>query len=191
MSEPTELYRHFDRQGRLLYIGISKDAEKRAAQHRSNSEWFVYQFSMTVETLPTRALALKAEKDAINKEKPPYNKDGPACDDYDYWIDKLPSRMAMKAMEIEDSMFDHMSLIKRKEDSANTEMEYWIDYAESFYEERREPLISGITTMRGMMRANVKSEIVSKLGGTLYEEDSDSFILNDRVMIIKLQDPIY
>lgn len=191
MNDQTELYRHFDRQGRLLYIGISKDAEKRAMQHRTNSEWFIYQFSMTVETLPSRADALKAEKDAIKSEKPPYNKDAPRCDDYCYWMDKLPSKMALKAMYIEDSMFDHLALIKRKEDSADTELEYWVDYVESFYEERREPLISGITTMRGMMRATVKSEIVAKLGGTLYDEDSDSFVLNDRVMVIKLQDPIY
>ena len=40
MSEPTDLYRHWDAEGRLLYIGISRSAVERLAGHRNNSHWY-------------------------------------------------------------------------------------------------------------------------------------------------------
>ena len=36
----AELYRHFDRLGELLYVGISISTMRRLAQHKTQSAWF-------------------------------------------------------------------------------------------------------------------------------------------------------
>ena len=38
--EPTCLYRHFDKDGQLLYVGISRDVWKRQSDHRIKSHWY-------------------------------------------------------------------------------------------------------------------------------------------------------
>ncbi len=72
--EPTALYRMFDKQERLLYIGISKNPDGRWKAHRDNREPWVGQVaSRTVEWHDSRALALKAEAEAISAERPRFN----------------------------------------------------------------------------------------------------------------------
>jgi len=68
------LYRHFDQDGTLLYIGISLSAISRLGQHKLHAPWFRNISSVTVEKFLSRTEALKAEKDAIQKENPLYNK---------------------------------------------------------------------------------------------------------------------
>jgi hypothetical protein len=72
-DKPTDLYRHFNRQFRLLYVGISLNAWERARQHKSIAQWADEGFLMTVETHPNRAAALAAEAEAIRTEAPVYN----------------------------------------------------------------------------------------------------------------------
>jgi hypothetical protein len=67
------LYRHFDKDGNLLYVGISIDAFKRWKQHRNDSEWFDKITLVKIETFPTRDDALLAEQVAIIEERPQYN----------------------------------------------------------------------------------------------------------------------
>lgn len=69
----TALYRHFDRSGRLLYVGVSDNPAERLAQHRAQSEWAGAIERQSVVWFCSRPLALAAEKDAINDERPPYN----------------------------------------------------------------------------------------------------------------------
>lgn len=69
----TDLYRYYDAEGRLLYVGISFSAIARAAQHRSGKGWWPQVANMTVEHLPTRQDALEAERVAILTERPIYN----------------------------------------------------------------------------------------------------------------------
>jgi hypothetical protein len=69
----TKLYRHFDKDGRLLYVGVSLSAIVRLASHKQASEWFDQVTTVIIETLPTREAALIAEKLAIQNEKPLYN----------------------------------------------------------------------------------------------------------------------
>lgn len=76
---PVALYRHFDAEGRLLYVGISKMPERRLDQHRLYSQWFHLMHSTTVEWIDGLAAALSAERVAILNEAPIYNKAGVSC----------------------------------------------------------------------------------------------------------------
>lgn len=76
-SQPTHLretflYRHFDKDGNLLYIGIAANLEKRTAAHR-HSHWFPQIDKVTSEAFESRFLALEAEEKAIQQENPKYN----------------------------------------------------------------------------------------------------------------------
>lgn len=73
-TKSTDLYRYFDSNGKLLYVGISVDSLERACQHQHSSEWFKLFTSMTRQTYPDRKSAKQAEIKAIQEEKPLYNK---------------------------------------------------------------------------------------------------------------------
>lgn len=75
-KDPTKrhhLYRHFDAEGRLLYVGISMDGFRRMLQHNSTAEWRDQITTMTIERYPHRAAVLEAEARAIIAEKPLHN----------------------------------------------------------------------------------------------------------------------
>lgn len=65
----VNLYRHFDKRGRLLYVGVSLNAFNRFLQHEKRAEVS----RMDIETFVTRRDALRAERVAVIKEKPLYN----------------------------------------------------------------------------------------------------------------------
>ncbi len=71
--QETHLYRHFDKNGALLYVGISLSAVARLSQHRSRSNWFDSIARVEIEAFPTREAALKAERRAITEESPAFN----------------------------------------------------------------------------------------------------------------------
>jgi len=73
MNRPTQLYRHFDEDGTLLYIGISLNTMSRLSQHKVASPWFEKVASVTIDHFDSRAEALKAEREAIQNENPPHN----------------------------------------------------------------------------------------------------------------------
>lgn len=68
------LYRHFDGNGNLLYVGVSVSALLRTKAHSLVSAWFGDVRSITVEHFPTMRDALRAEKMAIRRERPKFNK---------------------------------------------------------------------------------------------------------------------
>jgi hypothetical protein len=69
-----DLYRFYDRDGGLLYIGISLHAAQRASQHRHGQPWWPEVARMDVESVSgDRADAEAAERAAILAEKPRYN----------------------------------------------------------------------------------------------------------------------
>lgn len=75
-DEPTALYRLYDANDVLLYIGISNDPDFRwkAHQHGVNRDgWPSQATRRTVEWRNTRAEALSAEVDAIRAEQPRCN----------------------------------------------------------------------------------------------------------------------
>jgi hypothetical protein len=70
---PTELYRHYDEQDRLLYVGVALSAIHRLSQHRDHSTWFEKIKRVEIQTFETRKEALEAERQAITEERPKHN----------------------------------------------------------------------------------------------------------------------
>lgn len=66
----TALYRHFDSEGSLLYIGIALCPTYRLSKHRSRSPWFERIASITVHWYASRHEAMNAERQAIQAEHP-------------------------------------------------------------------------------------------------------------------------
>ncbi len=67
------LYRYFDAEGVLLYVGVSLNAINRLGQHKNNAHWFGDIARVDIEQFETRKNALDAEKKAIIKENPLHN----------------------------------------------------------------------------------------------------------------------
>ena len=73
INGPSQLYRHFDANGVLLYVGVSLSALGRLAQHKDSSHWFPEIKSVQIELFSNRKEALAAEREAIFKERPRHN----------------------------------------------------------------------------------------------------------------------
>lgn len=70
----TDLYRFYDADDVLLYVGISLSAITRANQHRVEKEWWSSVARMDVEHIDgDRAAAELAEREAIKAERPIHN----------------------------------------------------------------------------------------------------------------------
>lgn len=69
----TALYRHYDKHGALLYVGISLSAVMRLQQHQA-SDWSKRIANVTIEHFGSRAEAEHAETLAIQTEGPIFNK---------------------------------------------------------------------------------------------------------------------
>lgn len=69
----TALYRHYDADGRLLYVGIAGSLTRRDKQHRDHSAWFASVARTETEWLSSRDDALAAERRAIATEHPLHN----------------------------------------------------------------------------------------------------------------------
>lgn len=69
----TILYRYFDDQRRLLYVGITGSFQKRAAQHERGAPWVSEATRVTLEHFPDRESARIAERMAIESEYPKFN----------------------------------------------------------------------------------------------------------------------
>lgn len=72
-AKPTDLYRHFDSKGVLLYVGISLYAIHRLSQHKKTAHWFEDLVRVDIEKFPSRRLASWAEYNAIQNENPLWN----------------------------------------------------------------------------------------------------------------------
>lgn len=69
----TALYRLYDRDGELLYVGITDSPKRRFKDHADDKCWWPDVTARTVDWLPTRAHALAAEAQAIRTESPRFN----------------------------------------------------------------------------------------------------------------------
>lgn len=70
----TTLYRLFDHDGALLYVGITGNWPSRARSHASATRWWREVATTTLEEFPDRWAALTAEDAAIFTERPCHNK---------------------------------------------------------------------------------------------------------------------
>ena len=74
MMGRTALYRVFDADDQLLYVGISRNPNGRFANHATRKPWWRETVaSIEITWLATRALAHEAEALAIRDEDPIYN----------------------------------------------------------------------------------------------------------------------
>jgi hypothetical protein len=68
-----ELYRHFDADGKLLYVGRALNALERLTVHRDNAPWYYEITTVTIERFATYRELLDAEQVAIRRENPRHN----------------------------------------------------------------------------------------------------------------------
>lgn len=74
LNEETALYRWFDADGALLYVGISANLAVRTGAHAKRSPWARFASQSSVERFTTRGDALAAERAAIEVERPLFNR---------------------------------------------------------------------------------------------------------------------
>lgn len=68
------LYRHYDADGALLYVGMTHDFHQRQKQHRLAAAWFHAVARITAERHESERAVLNAEYLAIINEKPLHNR---------------------------------------------------------------------------------------------------------------------
>ena len=68
------VYRFYDSHDKLLYVGLASCPFVRSKSHKANSAWYRDVRFMEVEWHPDRATAAHAERLAIDRERPQYNK---------------------------------------------------------------------------------------------------------------------
>ena len=73
MPKTSVLYRMFNRDSSLLYVGISMSFGKRLRQHKKEKDWYQEITHITLQHFPTRDDAAVAETKAIKSEKPIHN----------------------------------------------------------------------------------------------------------------------
>ena len=70
---PTALYRYYDANDLLLYVGISERLLIRMGSHVEGSSWMDFAVRSIIERFPSRDEALDAEEAAIKAERPLFN----------------------------------------------------------------------------------------------------------------------
>lgn len=69
----AEIYRVYDDQDRLLYIGVTNNMKRRKGYHRSCTEWYPDAARWKVREYISRATAEKVEARAIRLLRPMHN----------------------------------------------------------------------------------------------------------------------
>lgn len=76
-SRTAAVYMAYDIQGLLLYVGFSVDPTSRIAAHRARTAWWNAKVSYyEITWYDTLAEASTAERSAIERHRPPFNKAG-------------------------------------------------------------------------------------------------------------------
>ena len=73
MTVPTMVYRLFNAEGRLLYVGVSRQPWYRFTQHANHKPWWPLVAAVQMENFTSRGAALAAEAAAIAAEEPAHN----------------------------------------------------------------------------------------------------------------------
>ena len=73
---PTSLYKYFDHDDVLLYVGITSRGVARNTEHNKSKSWWQYVVRQTVEHHRNRKSAEEREAALIKKFAPPFNKRG-------------------------------------------------------------------------------------------------------------------
>lgn len=83
---PYYVYRVFDAAGRLIYVGCTKDLNRRLRYHQYGytAWWNSQAVKVRAKVFPTKAQALLAESAAIRDERPRWNISGKWCTNRDW-----------------------------------------------------------------------------------------------------------
>lgn len=82
----TALYRAFDSEDRLLYVGITDGIDTRFKVHEKSSEWWPLMVRRDIEWFETRRDAMRAEATAIKSDGALYNKQSYGPEFEPYWL---------------------------------------------------------------------------------------------------------
>lgn len=109
------LYRHFDADDLLLYLGISDNPVQRGKDHARDSDWVKYAVRAEVVWYRNRAAAERAEKIGIIAERPIFNRQH---NDYPGAGERrkayIEQRIALKGWSTIDAGMDGLEWWKRK-----------------------------------------------------------------------------
>lgn len=72
-SELHVLYRFYDKDAALLYVGITNSPWSRFRAHQRGKTWFKHVVRADMEHFPTREILMAAEAEAIRAEGPIFN----------------------------------------------------------------------------------------------------------------------
>lgn len=70
---PCSLYRVYDANGQLLYVGITETGVSRFDSHRLHAKWWHQASRIELDHYPDRTIARSVEQACIDTWKPPYN----------------------------------------------------------------------------------------------------------------------
>lgn len=73
-AQPHYLYRCYDADGALLYVGMTYNPPARMRQHAKRAAWYPLADSFRLTVFPSREYAAEKEREAIIRERPRFNK---------------------------------------------------------------------------------------------------------------------
>ena len=82
------VYRAYDAEGVLLYVGSSNHPPQRYEYHRQHSPWWLFKAEIREQEYPSLTDARTAELVAIETEHPRWNVVGRSVDHPDGWINQ-------------------------------------------------------------------------------------------------------
>lgn len=95
----TALYRLYDAEGVLLYVGVSGNPPARWTNHAATQTWWPEVAKLTLAWFDTREMALDAELRAIGTEHPRHNRPG--------WnASNTPGPTPRRVIRIEQDLWD-------------------------------------------------------------------------------------
>lgn len=93
-DKPHDVYRLYDVDDALLYVGITSQGMVRLANHASTADWWPQVAVITIVHCPDRRTALDLEHIAIEEEDPVYNIRRPS------WDHGEPARLLAQARRL-------------------------------------------------------------------------------------------
>lgn len=140
MLPSTTLYRYYDADGNLLYVGITDSISRRAHQHHKNAQWHEHAVRAELEHFRNREDALQAESIAIREEEPLYNIAGSNQFDTDlalHWIDLKEGVLKDPIhADVLQYIVDGIQCCKVEELSSDKIMSLFIDCLHDMYDNR-------------------------------------------------------
>lgn len=110
----TYVYRHYDKDDRLLYVGITVNPKRRAQGHKQKSPWWPSIARIDVSEKLPREIALGREWYYINRFEPPFNSNrengytGPGSHAWDLEEDRAFEKRRANDPEFWQREMDHV-----------------------------------------------------------------------------------